>query len=139
MSRGGTPPWRRDSKKPASGKPGAVQTRKTALFAGHDAGGKTWGRIASLIETAWIDDVAPFAGLEATLEAIARGHPKSCDDDLLPLDLPAVKLKSPWGVAGSDVLRQGDRTCRSVRRCEPPACQRRIGVGTRSGTLVNKL
>jgi transposase len=49
--------------------------RKNALFAGHDEGGKAWGRIASLIETAKINDVEPFAYLKATLEAIANGHP----------------------------------------------------------------
>ncbi|WP_055661902.1 IS66 family transposase, partial [Jannaschia seosinensis] len=58
--------------------------RKNALFAGHDEGGKAWGRIASLIETAKINGVEPFAYLKATLEAIADGHPKSRIDELLP-------------------------------------------------------
>ena len=58
--------------------------RKNALFAGHDEGGKAWGRIASLIETAKINGVEPFAYLKATLEAIANGHPQSAIDDLLP-------------------------------------------------------
>ena len=58
--------------------------RKNALFAGHDEGGKAWGRIASLIETAKINGVEPFAYIKATLEAIAVGHPKSQIDDLLP-------------------------------------------------------
>ncbi len=58
--------------------------RKNALFAGHDEGGKAWGRIASLIETAKINDVEPFAYLKATLEAIAQGHPKNHLDELLP-------------------------------------------------------
>jgi hypothetical protein len=58
--------------------------RKNALFAGHDEGGRTWGRIASLIETAKINGVEPFAYLQATLEAIASGHPQSRIDDLLP-------------------------------------------------------
>lgn len=58
--------------------------RKNALFAGHDEGGRTWGRIASLIETAKINNVEPFAYLKATLEAIANGHPKSRIDELLP-------------------------------------------------------
>ena len=58
--------------------------RKNALFAGHDEGGRTWGRIASLIETAKINNVEPFAYLKATLEAIAGGHPKSRIDELLP-------------------------------------------------------
>jgi len=58
--------------------------RKNALFAGHDEGGKAWGRIASLIETAKINGIEPFAYLKATLEAIARGHPQSRIDELLP-------------------------------------------------------
>ena len=58
--------------------------RKNALFAGHDDGGRAWGRIASLIETAKINGVEPFAYLKATLEAIAAGHPQSRIDDLLP-------------------------------------------------------
>jgi len=58
--------------------------RKNALFAGHDEGGKTWGRIASLIETCKINSVEPFAYLKSTLEAIAAGHPQSRIDELLP-------------------------------------------------------
>ena len=53
-------------------------------FAGHDQGGRAWGRIASLIETAKVNDVEPFAYLKATLESIAIGHPQSRIDDLLP-------------------------------------------------------
>ncbi len=58
--------------------------RKNALFAGHDEGGKAWGRTASLIQTAKINGVDPFAYLQATLEALAKGHPQSRIDDLLP-------------------------------------------------------
>ncbi len=58
--------------------------RKNALFAGHDEGGRSWGRIASLIETAKINGVEPSAYLKATLEAIAAGHPKKRIDELLP-------------------------------------------------------
>ncbi|WP_409201671.1 transposase domain-containing protein [Leisingera sp. M527] len=59
-------------------------TRKNALFAGHDEGGRAWGRIASLIATAKINGVEPFAYLKDTLEAIAAGHPASRLDELLP-------------------------------------------------------
>ena len=58
--------------------------RKNALFAGHDEGGIAWGRIASLIETAKMNGVDPYAYLKATLEAIASGHPNSRLDELLP-------------------------------------------------------
>lgn len=59
-------------------------TRKNALFAGHDEGGRAWGRIASLIATAKINGVEPFAYLKATLEAIAAAHPANRLDELLP-------------------------------------------------------
>ena len=58
--------------------------RKNALFAGHDEGGRTWGRIASLIETCKLKGVEPYAYLKATLEAIAQGHPASRIDELMP-------------------------------------------------------
>jgi transposase len=58
--------------------------RKNALFAGHDEGGRAWGIIASLIETAKINGVEPFAYIKATLQAIARGHPNDQLDELLP-------------------------------------------------------
>ena len=58
--------------------------RKNALFAGHDEGGRTWGRIASLIETCKLNAVEPFAYLKATLEAIAEGHPAARIDELMP-------------------------------------------------------
>ena len=59
-------------------------TRKNALFAGHDEGAAAWGRIASLIETAKMNGVEPYAYLKATLQAIAAGHPASRIDELLP-------------------------------------------------------
>ncbi|MFO8127062.1 transposase domain-containing protein, partial [Yoonia sp.] len=46
--------------------------------------GRAWGRIASLIETAKINGVEPFAYLKTTLEAIAAGHPQQRIDELLP-------------------------------------------------------
>ena len=58
--------------------------RKNALFAGHDEGAAAWARIASLVETAKMNDVNPHAYLKATLEAIANGHPASEIDQLLP-------------------------------------------------------
>ncbi len=58
--------------------------RKNALFAGHDEGGAAWARIASLVETAKMNQVNPHAYLKATLEAIAAGHPASDIDALMP-------------------------------------------------------
>jgi len=54
------------------------------LFTGHDEGATAWGRVASLIETAKLNGVDPYAYLRATLMAIASGHPASRIDELLP-------------------------------------------------------
>jgi len=61
-----------------------VLTRKNSLFAGHDEGGRSWARIASLIATCKINNVEPYAWMKATLEAIAAGHPQSRIDELMP-------------------------------------------------------
>lgn len=58
--------------------------RKNALFAGHDEGGRTWARMASLIETCKLNAVDPYAYLRETLTTIANGHPASRIDDLMP-------------------------------------------------------
>jgi len=58
--------------------------RKNALFCGHDEGGASWARIASLVETCKLNDVDPYAYLRDTLEVIAAGHPQSRLDELLP-------------------------------------------------------
>jgi len=58
--------------------------RKNFLFCGHDEGGRSWARIASLIETCKLNKVDPLTYLKATLEAIANGHPASRLDELLP-------------------------------------------------------
>jgi transposase len=61
-----------------------VLTRKNALFAGHDEGGRTWARIASIIETCKLNSVNPYAYIRDTLVAIANGHPASRIDELMP-------------------------------------------------------
>ncbi|MDF2097537.1 IS66 family transposase, partial [Aquibaculum arenosum] len=58
--------------------------RKNALFCGHDEGGASWARIASLVETCKLNGVEPYAYLRDTLEAIAADYPQSRLDDLLP-------------------------------------------------------
>jgi transposase len=58
--------------------------RKNALFAGSDAGGANWAIIASLIETAKLNDVNPHAWLTDTLEKLVAGWPQSRIDDLMP-------------------------------------------------------
>jgi transposase len=59
-------------------------TRKNALFAGHDEGGRSWARLASLIGTCKMNGIEPYAYIRDTLAAIAAGHPQSRLDDLLP-------------------------------------------------------
>ncbi len=61
-----------------------VLTRKNALFAGHDEGGRTWARIASVIETCKLNGVEPYAYLRDTLTAIANGHPAARIDEIMP-------------------------------------------------------
>jgi transposase len=58
--------------------------RKNALFAGSDGGGDNWAVIASLIETAKLNNVDPLAWLTSTLERLARGHSSQELDQLMP-------------------------------------------------------
>src|SRR5246127_4330314 len=50
-------------------------TRKNALFAGSAGGGRTWATVATLLQTAKMNDVDPHAWLTQTLERIAQGWP----------------------------------------------------------------
>jgi len=63
--------------------------RKNALFAGHDVGAENWGVIASLIETAKLNNVEPHAYLTRSLEAIVNGHMQRDIDELLTWNYPA--------------------------------------------------
>jgi len=58
--------------------------RKNALFAGHDEGGRTRARVASLVETCKMNAVEPYAYPCETLTAIANGHPALRIDNLMP-------------------------------------------------------
>ena len=68
--------------------------RKNSLFAGHDEGGKSWARFASVIATCKLNGVEPYAWLRATLEAIAAGHPKADIDALLPWNFDKAAIKA---------------------------------------------
>jgi transposase len=59
-------------------------TRKNSLFAGSDGGGRTWATIATLLQTAKMNDVDPQAWLTQTLERIANGWPNAEIDALMP-------------------------------------------------------
>ncbi len=58
--------------------------RKNHLFAGSDDGGERWAMVCSLIATARLNDVEPYAYLKDVLERMTNGHPMSRIDDLLP-------------------------------------------------------
>jgi transposase len=58
--------------------------RKNHLFAGSDGGAVRWAVIASLLATAKLNDVEPFAYLKDVLERMSNGHPMNRLDDLLP-------------------------------------------------------
>ncbi|TCN31303.1 IS66 family transposase [Sinorhizobium americanum] len=59
-------------------------TRKNSLFAGSDGGGRSWATIATLLQTAKMNNVDPLAWLTQTLERIASGWPSSEIDALMP-------------------------------------------------------
>lgn len=58
--------------------------RKNHLFAGSDGGGARWATLCSLIETAKLNDVEPYAYLRDVLNRMVDGHPINRLDDLLP-------------------------------------------------------
>lgn len=63
-------------------------TRKNALFAGSDGGGRTWATITTVLATAKLNDVDPHAWLKLTLERIAAGWPNRDIDALMPWNHP---------------------------------------------------
>jgi transposase len=58
--------------------------RKNHLFAGSDGGADRWAIITSLIATAKLNNVEPYAYLKDVLERMTNGHPANRLDDLLP-------------------------------------------------------
>ncbi|RVO10615.1 IS66 family transposase, partial [Sinorhizobium meliloti] len=64
-------------------------TRKNSLFAGSDGGGRTWATIATLLQTAKMNNLDPLAWLTQTLERIANGWPSSEIDALMPWNYAA--------------------------------------------------
>lgn len=72
----------------------ATLGRKNALFAGHDEGGQSWARFASVIATCKLNAAEPYAWLRTTLEAIAAGHPNADIDALLPWNFGKTAIKA---------------------------------------------
>ena len=58
--------------------------RKNHLFAGSDGGAERWAAVCSLITTAKLNHVEPFAYLKDVLQRMSSGHSMSRLDDLLP-------------------------------------------------------
>jgi hypothetical protein len=58
--------------------------RKNHLFAGSDGGGERWAMVCSLIATAKLNSIEPFAYLTDVLQRMVDGHPMARIDDLLP-------------------------------------------------------
>lgn len=70
----------------------AVMTRKNALFAGSDSGGRHWAIVATLIQSAKLNDVDPLAWLTDVLERIVSGRTKQNQlASLLPWNWKAAK------------------------------------------------
>jgi hypothetical protein len=66
--------------------------RKNALFAGADSGGRHWATVATLIQTAKLNDVDPLAWLTDVLERIVAGRTKQNElEQLLPWNWKAAK------------------------------------------------
>ena len=58
-----------------------AMNRRNALFAGHDEGGRSWARMASLIGSANMNGVDPYAYLVYLFTRLAQGHlDKDIDD-----------------------------------------------------------
>jgi len=58
--------------------------RKNHLFAGSDGGGDRWATVCSLIASAKLNGIEPYAYLKDVLERMVAGHPIARLDDLLP-------------------------------------------------------
>jgi len=58
--------------------------RKNHLFAGSDGGGERWAMVCSLITTAQLNEVEPYAYLRDVLQRMVDGHPTSHLNELLP-------------------------------------------------------
>jgi transposase len=70
--------------------------KKNSLFAGSDGGARHWAIAASLINTAKLHAVEPFAYLKDILERIVTGRTKAHQlDDLLPWQWKATATVNP--------------------------------------------
>jgi hypothetical protein len=68
--------------------------RKNHLFAGSDGGAARWATVCSLIATAKLNNVEPFAWLKNVLQRMTDGHPASRLDELLPWNWQPISVKA---------------------------------------------
>lgn len=68
--------------------------RKNHLFAGSDGGAERWAVVASLLATAKLNDVEPYAYLTDVLDRMTNGHPINRIDELLPWNWVAPTTES---------------------------------------------
>ena len=80
--RSGVSGWRHEAAERALR--GVALGRGNYLFMGSDAGGEHAAAIYSLIETAKLNGVEPYAWLRDVIERMVDGHPANRLDDLLP-------------------------------------------------------
>ncbi len=66
--------------------------RKNHLFAGSDGGAERWAIVCSLIASAKLNDVEPFAYLRDILQRMTDGHSMSRLDELLPWNWPKIPV-----------------------------------------------
>ena len=71
-----------------------AMNRRNALFAGHDEGGRSWARFASLIGTCKINGVEPYAYLVDLFTKLADGHLDRDIDALMPWDARSEVIRS---------------------------------------------
>ena len=67
----------------------------TSLFAGSDGGARHWAIVASLVATAKLNGVEPFAYLKDVLERMVSGRTKAYElERLLPWTWKAERLSA---------------------------------------------
>ena len=67
--------------------------RKNHLFAGSDGGGIRWAIVCSLIATAKLNNIEPFAWLSDVLQRMTNGHPANRLDEFLPWNWQPLNAK----------------------------------------------
>ena len=74
--------------------------RKNALFAGADSGGRHWATVATLIQTAKLNDVNPLTWLTDVLERIVAGTARQSQlHTLLPWNWKTARADEPHSTA----------------------------------------